>query len=92
MAFSDDGKRILSASYDGTARLWDRATGKELYRFRGHREFLWSAAFSPDGNSILTGGGGGNSGEGKWIKGTDHAVRLWRMPDDKALADFSTDP
>jgi len=89
VAFSDDGKRLISASYDGTARLWDRDTGKELYRFRNHREFLWSAEFSPDGKWILTGGGGAGAGEGKWTKGTDHAIRLWKMPDESTIAEFS---
>ena len=87
-AFSDDGQKLLTAAYDGTARLWERESGKLLYIFRGHREFLWCAAFAPDGKSILTGGGGANAGDGKWSKGSDHAVRLWKMPDEKTLATF----
>ncbi len=90
-AFSADGKRILSSSYDGTARLWDRETGQELYRFRDHREVLWVAAFSPDGKWILTGGGGARNNEDTWSKGIDHDVRLWRMPDEKAIAVFSSE-
>ncbi len=89
--FSEDGKRILSASYDFSARLWDRDTGKELYRFRGHREFLWMASFSPDGKWVLTGGGGFNAGNDKYDKGSDHAIRLWKMPDEKAIAEFSSE-
>jgi WD40 repeat protein len=88
VAFSDDGKKILSASYDFSAGLWDRDTGKELYRFRAHREFLWMASFSPDGKWVLTGGGGFNAGDDKYNKGTDHAIRLWKMPDEKAIAEF----
>ncbi len=88
IAFSNDGKRLLTTAYDGTGRLWERDTGKELYRFRGHREFLWCASFSPDGNWVVTGGGGANAGEGKWDKGTDHAIRLWRMPDERTLKEF----
>jgi WD40 repeat protein len=91
LAFLDDGKRVISCGYDGTARLWERDTGKELYVFRSHREFLWMAAFSPDGKWILTGGGGFNEGEGKYNKGTDHAVRLWKMPDEKAIEAFSAE-
>ena len=91
VVFSDDGKRLLSCGYDGTARLWDRATGKELYRFRDHREFLWMATFSPDGKWILTGGGGFNAGNGNYNKGSDHAIRLWKMPDEKAITEFSSE-
>lgn len=88
VSFSADGKRLLSSSYDGTARLWDRETGRELYRWPAYGEFLWSAEFSPDNKWVLTGGGGGNQ-NGKWVKGTDHAVRLWRMPDERMLEEFA---
>ncbi len=33
VAFALDGKAVVTASQDGTLRLWDRATGKELRRF-----------------------------------------------------------
>jgi WD40 repeat protein/tRNA A-37 threonylcarbamoyl transferase component Bud32 len=53
-AFSPDGKRILTASRDGTARVWDVATGRELLVLRAGRLGLHSAQFSPDGRRILT--------------------------------------
>jgi WD40 repeat protein len=53
--FSPDGQTILTASFDGTARLWD-GQGSELAALRGHRHrsAVWSAIFSPDGETILT--------------------------------------
>lgn len=45
--FSSDGRRLLTASYDHTARLWDLGTGKELRVFRGHSWWVWSARFAP---------------------------------------------
>ena len=54
LAFSKDGKRLLSTSYDRTARLWEVATGKELQVFKGHHWWVWSAAFSPDESQIVT--------------------------------------
>jgi WD40 repeat protein len=53
-AFSPDGSRIVTASYDETARIWDTATRKEIMVLRGHGSVVSSAAFSPDGSRIVT--------------------------------------
>jgi WD40 repeat protein len=55
--FSPDGKRILTASNDGTMRYWIRETGEELRRFDDCGGIVHSVAISPDGNRALTGGG-----------------------------------
>ncbi|ETN98536.1 WD-40 repeat protein, partial [Reticulomyxa filosa] len=36
--FSEDGRKIVSASYDHTVRIWDVASGKQLQIFRGHTD------------------------------------------------------
>jgi WD40 repeat protein len=54
VAFSPDGKYVLTGSWDHTAKLWDLA-GHELLTFSGHDGPVFSAAFSPDGQYILTG-------------------------------------
>jgi hypothetical protein len=51
--FSPDGARILTASVDNTARLWDGGSGKLLATFQ-HESGVSSAVFSPDGARILT--------------------------------------
>src|SRR5262249_22928924 len=48
-AFSPDGKRIVPASADKTARLWDAETGKPIGEpLTSHADVVVSAAFSPD--------------------------------------------
>ena len=53
-AFSPDGTRVVTASDDGTARIWDAASGEELTPLRGHSGWVVSAAFSPDGTRVVT--------------------------------------
>ena len=48
-AFSPDGARIVTASADGTARIWDAATGSPVGEPLRQRDAVFSAAFSPDG-------------------------------------------
>src|SRR5438067_309916 len=54
VAFSPDGRRILTGSEDKTAILWDARTGKQLRVFRGHTHHVRQVIFSPDGKSMLT--------------------------------------
>ena len=55
VAFSPDGRFLATASNDGSARIWDVATGRELKVLRGHWSVVSSVAFSPDGRFLATG-------------------------------------
>jgi eukaryotic-like serine/threonine-protein kinase len=53
-SFSPDGRRVVTASDDGTARIWDAGTGDALLVFR-HESGIISASFSPEGRRVITG-------------------------------------
>jgi WD40 repeat protein/tRNA A-37 threonylcarbamoyl transferase component Bud32 len=55
--FRPDGRRLVTSSWDGTARIWDTATGKQLHVLHesdGGARNLAAARFSPDGRRVLT--------------------------------------
>ena len=53
-AFSPDGSKALTASDDGTTKLWDATTGVCLLTLAQHKDEIYSAAFSSDGSRIVT--------------------------------------
>ena len=56
VAFSPDGKRIVSGSFDNTLRLWEADSGKPIGDpMKGHTDRVHSVAFSPDGKRIVSG-------------------------------------
>jgi WD40 repeat protein len=56
VAFSRDGKKIVSGSWDKTIRIWNAETGGVISGpFKGHKSGVNSVMFSPDGNHIVSG-------------------------------------
>jgi len=53
-AFSPDGTRVVTASYDQTAQIWDASTGMPVTPPLEHHGFVHAAAFSPDGTRVVT--------------------------------------
>ncbi|HKB36560.1 MAG TPA: c-type cytochrome domain-containing protein, partial [Gemmataceae bacterium] len=75
IALSPDGRQLLSASDDGSVRLWEVSTGRVLRSFIGHESYVKSVAFAPDGKRVLSGG-------------TDATVRLWETNTGRELRRF----
>jgi WD40 repeat protein len=65
VAFSPDGQRIVTGSWDRTAKVWEAASGKELLTLQGHSATVCSVAFSPDGQRIVT-------------ASEDHTAKVWK--------------
>ncbi|MGY4467366.1 WD40 repeat protein [Bradyrhizobium sp. LB9.1b] len=54
VAISPDRARLVTASFDGIARVWDIATRREVFGLAGHSAGILCVAYSPDGSLILT--------------------------------------
>ena len=80
--FSADGTRVVTAgmtygaarSWDGIARIWDAASGKQLQVLR-HGGYVSSASFSPDGKWVVT-------------AGSDNTARIWDAGSGQLLRTF----
>ena len=54
-SFSSDGRRIITANFDGTARRqWDVKTGVEQLSLKDHSDRVRAASISSDGRRIVT--------------------------------------
>lgn len=86
--YSSAGDRVVTASRDNSARVWDAKTGEPIVTLLGHVGIVWSAVFTPDGQRIVS-GGGGIVVDGKLQAGSDHSLRLWALSSDNPVDDES---
>jgi len=76
LAFSANGRFLLSGSGDTTARIWDVASGESLHTLTDHQNDIYAVAFSSDGRKVVTGSG-------------DHTLKLWDRATGKLLSDMT---
>jgi WD40 repeat protein len=75
--FSPDGRRILTASYDGAARIWDAASGQEVAALDSGTQAVSSAAYVPDGQRVV-------------LTCLDGSIQIWpAFPTLRALIDHA---
>jgi dipeptidyl aminopeptidase/acylaminoacyl peptidase len=72
--FSPDGQRVVTASLDKTAGLWDAASGKPIGEPMKHEESVNSAQFSPDGQRVVT-------------ASDDNTARVWDAASGKSIGE-----
>jgi WD40 repeat protein len=75
LALSKDAKKLVTGGSNGTLKLWDVFSGKELRSFLGHIESVWSVSISPNREQFVSAGG-------------DGTVRLWDMASGQELQRF----
>ena len=80
VAFTSDGKHVVTASADTTAALWDVESGEKIRTFdEGHSSFLYGVALSGDDKLAVTGG-------------YDSTAVLWDVASGKILKSFRGGP
>ncbi len=76
VAWGSDRTLLASGHDDGSVRLWEVASGREICRFLGHQSYVRSVAFSPDGSFLASGS-------------VDKTVRLWDVDSGKELKNLA---
>jgi WD40 repeat protein len=80
VAYSPDGKSLATSSEDGTARVFDAATGRLIHTLRGHYpDICWRVTYSPDGKLLASGG-------------RDKTVKIWEAATGDLLRTLAGNP
>jgi len=76
VAFSPDGKYAVSGSADGSVKLWDVASAREIRTFLGHEGSVNRVLFGPKGEWVIS--AGENKSLRLWEVETGREIRVFR--------------
>ena len=76
--FSPDGRKVLTASDDNIARIWNAETGKVIVTMAGHTASIAAATFNADGSKVLT-------------CSEDGSIKVWNAGSGKTIGTTQTD-
>jgi WD40 repeat protein len=81
VAFSPDGRKIVSAGHGALVKVWDAETEEVLLDHPAHKIMTWSVAWQPpDGLRIASAGG----------DGPGHAVKVWDAVSGRGIFELKT--
>ncbi|MFL5629161.1 MAG: protein kinase domain-containing protein, partial [Ktedonobacteraceae bacterium] len=75
VAWSPDGKYIVSGSLDGTAHVWEATTDRKITEYKGHRYGINSVDWSPEGMYIAS--------------GEFETVKIWEFSTSKLITEYN---
>ena len=78
LAFTPDGKQVVSGGFDGTLRAWDVANGKELAKVEG-QGWIWSIDMAANSKTVVAGGGSLLSKIRGWEVFPEERLRVFRL-------------
>jgi WD40 repeat protein len=86
VAWTPDGKQVLTAGYDNSLKLLDASNGNTVREFKGfkpkdsekgHKDSVFCAAISPDGKFVASGSGG-----------SERLIKVWNLADGSLIRDL----
>ncbi len=89
-ALSSDGTTAFAATDRGIAYLWNTKTGQLLQKLKGCTNLIFSAAFSPDGKTLLT--ASDSYGPARAFMGPNNLVNLWSVETGELLHELKGEP
>jgi len=76
VAFSPDGRHVVSAGSDKQVKVWTTDTRRKTKTLKGHNDLVWSAVYSPDGSLLLS-------------ASADKTARLWDVATGQTVRTFT---